>query len=238
MNMTIALGLFFLFILIYLIIVDIFSILFRLTGLTTEDSKFQAISMLTNCGFTTKRSEMIMMSAMRRRLARITILFGYSFTVIIVSLFLNVFMMLNNLERTNLLRDGVGLAIAFVCCVMILRLRPVRKAFDGTISKLGMRIMYGKHTNVVLLVNTYGDKALCEIRAKRLPEFLKGTKLINSTLKEKYEILILLVRRNNETLDHITRHTILKEGDTIVAFGPYHYIQDIFEFPDKHKETA
>ena len=236
MNLTIALGLFFLFILIYLIIVDIFSILFRLTGLTTEDSKFQAISMLTNCGFTTKRSEIIMMSAMRRRLARVTILFGYSFTVIIVSLFLNVFMMLNNLEKTTLIRDGIGIAVAFVCCVMIIRLKPLRKAFDGMISKVGMRIMYGRHSNIVMLVNTYGDKALCEIRAKRLPEFLKGTKLINSTLKEKYEILILLVRRDNETLEHVGRHTVLEEGDTIVAFGPYHYIQDIFEFPDKHKE--
>ena len=107
MNITIALGLFFLFILVYIIIVNIFSILFRLTGLTAEDAKFQVISMLTNCGFTTNRSEIIMVSRLRRRLAKATILFGYSFTVIMVSIFINVFMTWNSSERTNLLPGRV-----------------------------------------------------------------------------------------------------------------------------------
>ena len=121
MNITIALGLFFLFILVYIIIVNIFSILFRLTGLTAEDAKFQVISMLTNCGFTTNRSEIIMVSRLRRRLAKATILFGYSFTVIMVSIFINVFMTWNSSERTNLLRDASVLAGIFVICLLLMR---------------------------------------------------------------------------------------------------------------------
>ncbi len=234
MNITIALGLFFLFVLVFILIADIFSVLFRLTGMTAEDAKFQVISMLTNCGFTTQKSEMIMRSRLRRRLARITILFGYSFTVIIVSIFLNVFMMWNNSEKTDLLSNAAILAGIFILCLILMQQRPLRLFFDRQIEKLGTRIMFGKHANVVRFVNNYGDKALVEIAAKRLPPFLKGTRLINSTLKEKYDILILLVRRNGDTLNRIGRHTTLEEGDIIVAFGPYHHIQEIFEFfPEK-----
>ena len=149
MNITIALGLFFLFILVYIIIVNIFSILFRLTGLTAEDAKFQVISMLTNCGFTTNRSEIIMVSRLRRRLAKATILFGYSFTVIMVSIFINVFMTWNSSERTNLLRDASVLAGIFVICLLLMRQRFLREFFDRLIEKIGTRIMFGKSANVM-----------------------------------------------------------------------------------------
>ena len=195
MNITIALGLFFLFILVYIIIVNIFSILFRLTGLTAEDAKFQVISMLTNCGFTTNRSEIIMVSRLRRRLAKATILFGYSFTVIMVSIFINVFMTWNSSERTNLLRDASVLAGIFVICLFLMRQRFLREFFDRLIEKIGTRIMFGKSANVMRLVSVYSNRALVEVIAKRLPEFLIGTELMQSTLKEKYDILILLVRR-------------------------------------------
>ena len=223
MNITIALGLFFLFILVYIIIVNIFSILFRLTGLTAEDAKFQVISMLTNCGFTTNRSEIIMVSRLRRRLAKATILFGYSFTVIMVSIFINVFMTWNSSERTNLLRDASVLAGIFVICLLLMRQRFLREFFDRLIEKIGTRIMFGKSANVMRLVSVYSNRALVEVIAKRLPEFLIGTELMQSTLKEKYDILIL---------NHVGRHTVLKEGDIIVAFGPYHNLQEIFEFPE------
>ena len=218
MNITIALGLFFLFILVYIIIVNIFSILFRLTGLTAEDAKFQVISMLTNCGFTTNRSEIIMVSRLRRRLAKATILFGYSFTVIMVSIFINVFMTWNSSERTNLLRDASVLAGIFVICLLLMRQRFLREFFDRLIEKIGTRIMFGKSANVMRLVSVYSNRALVEVIAKRLPEFLIGTELMQSTLKEKYDILILLVRRNGDTLNHVGRHTVLKEGDIIGAF--------------------
>ena len=212
MNITIALGLFFLFILVYIIIVNIFSILFRLTGLTAEDAKFQVISMLTNCGFTTNRSEIIMVSRLRRRLAKATILFGYSFTVIMVSIFINVFMTWNSSERTNLLRDASVLAGIFVICLLLMRQRFLREFFDRLIEKIGTRIMFGKSANVMRLVSVYSNRALVEVIAKRLPEFLIGTELMQSTLKEKYDILILLVRRNGDTLNHVGRHTVLKKG--------------------------
>src|SRR5699024_12227102 len=120
------------------------------------------------------------------------------FTVIMVSIFINVFMTWNSSERTNLLRDASVLAGIFVICLLLMRQRFLREFFDRLIEKIGTRIMFGKSANVMRLVSVYSNRALVEIIAKRLPEFLIGTELMQSTLKEKYDILILLVRRRSE----------------------------------------
>ena len=71
-----SLIVFVLFIIVYIVISDIITIFFRLTGLTEEKARFQVISLLTNSGFTTRESESVVASKIRRRLARATMLFG------------------------------------------------------------------------------------------------------------------------------------------------------------------
>ena len=94
MNIYIAFSLFSLIILLYWVITELFTIFFRFTGLPEEKARFQVISLLTGCGFTTRESEMILSNRRRRRLARITMLFGYVFNITIVSAFINVFLSL------------------------------------------------------------------------------------------------------------------------------------------------
>ena len=91
MNIYLAFTLFSLMILLYWVISELFTIFFRFTGLPEEKARFQVISLLTGCGFTTKESEMMLTSRSRRRLARITMLFGYVFNITIVSASVNVF---------------------------------------------------------------------------------------------------------------------------------------------------
>lgn len=50
MNLYVALSLFSVIILIYLVITELFTILFRLTGLPDERARFQVISLLTVFG--------------------------------------------------------------------------------------------------------------------------------------------------------------------------------------------
>ena len=67
MNLYVALSLFSVIILIYLVITELFTILFRFTGLPDERARFQVISLLTGCGYTTRESEMILSNRRRRR---------------------------------------------------------------------------------------------------------------------------------------------------------------------------
>ena len=91
MNIYLALLLFSFIVLVYWVIAELFTFFFRLTGLPDEKARFQVISLLTGTGFTTRESEMILASRQRRRLARVTMLFGYVFNITIVSAFINVF---------------------------------------------------------------------------------------------------------------------------------------------------
>ena len=67
MNIYAALVLFSIIILVYWIITEWFTILFRFTGLPDEKARFQVISLLTGCGYTTRESEMFLSSRRWRR---------------------------------------------------------------------------------------------------------------------------------------------------------------------------
>lgn len=77
MNIYPAMLLFSFVILLYWVIAELFTFFFRLTGLPAERARFQVVSLLTGTGFTTRESEIVLTSRMRRRLARVTMLFGY-----------------------------------------------------------------------------------------------------------------------------------------------------------------
>ena len=59
MNIYLAFSLFALVILGYWVISELFTLLFRFTGLPDEKARFQVISLLTGCGFTTRESELL-----------------------------------------------------------------------------------------------------------------------------------------------------------------------------------
>ena len=102
MNIYIAVDLFALIVLIYCIILDFFTMIFRLTGLPDEKARFQVMSLLTGCGFTTHESEMILAIKPRRRMALMIMLFGYVFNITIVSAFINVCLSLKQTQIENL----------------------------------------------------------------------------------------------------------------------------------------
>ena len=56
MNAYVSFSLFTFMIIVYWIISELFTILFRLTGLPDEKARFQVISLLTGSGFTTRES--------------------------------------------------------------------------------------------------------------------------------------------------------------------------------------
>ena len=119
MNIYAAFSLFSLIILLYWVITELFTIIFRFTGLPDEKARFQVISLLTGCGFTTRESEMILSSRRRRRLARITMLFGYVFNITIVSAFINVFLSLKVAQVEDYMLV-VLIPLAVICCGLVL----------------------------------------------------------------------------------------------------------------------
>ncbi len=228
MNITSALLLFSVFALIYLLIVEIFTILFRLTGLTYDKAQFQVISMLTNSGFTTQDSEAITSSRIRRRIAKFTIMFGYLFTVIIMSCVVNIFLSLSHSELQDMWTSALVICCLFVLLIMFYRSNFMKKLLDDKIEKVGKRLMFGKNTNPIILLDIFGESVMAEISLEQIPKSLENVKLKYSGLKETHRIQLILVKRNNETKSIINGEEILMQGDVIVVFGNHHNIRTLF----------
>ncbi|MEA4986566.1 MAG: TrkA C-terminal domain-containing protein [Anaerovorax sp.] len=224
-----AVLLFFLFILVYVMIAEIFTVLFRLTGLTEEKAKFQVISMLTNSGYTTQESEVIATSKIRRKLAQITMVFGYAFTVTIVSSVVNIFLALKKTQIQHVIWI-IGILCIFVIILYIFQKSYwLKKSFDKRIERIGNRIMFGKRSNPVVILDNYEGVVMAEVYLTNIPKFLESAMLKETDLKQRYNVIILLIKRNEGLIEKINGEIRLKKNDTLVVFGERKNIREVFE---------
>ena len=228
-----ALLLFSIFIAIYIVIIEIFTVLFRLTGLTEQKARFQVISMLTNSGFTTTESEIITGAKRRRKLASATMIFGYSFSVIIVSSVVNIFLSLQGAALENI--QSTFIMVGVICLIFsaIFRKGWVKKKFDEQIERIGTKIMFGEHANAVFLLDTYGDQVIAQVKLFEVPELLQGKTLYQSGIKENYGIMVMLLKRGINQAVMVGADTMFEQEDIIVLFGEYKAIREVFANPNK-----
>ena len=90
MSIWLAISLIFAVAAIYMFMIEIFSVAFKLTGLATNKLKFQVASLFTGAGFTTAESELITNNDRRRRIAVTCMYTGHIFSVVIMGLIINV----------------------------------------------------------------------------------------------------------------------------------------------------
>ena len=227
--MSASLILFVLFIIIYIVISDIITIFFRLTGLTEEKARFQVISLLTNSGFTTQESEAVVSSKIRRRLARATMLFGYAFTVTIVSTTVNFFMTLGKSELDSLL-FLIPILLLVVLAFHFLRKSVFFKTkFDECIEAIGNRIMFGKQSNPVVLVEDYGEMVVAHIYLRQVPAILRDIPLSESVIMSQYNIMVMMVKNKAGEARQANADTVLKPNDIIMVLGKRKNIREVFE---------
>lgn len=224
-----------LFIIIYIVVVEIFTVLLRMTGVTADKARTQVISMLTSCGFTTNESELILSSRMRRRLAQVIMLCGHAFSVVIVSVLVNLFLSLNQSELRVLVLPTILVLGFMVVMLLVMCLKPVRTWFDQRIEKVSSRFIYGKSQNALVLVDTYRKRAMVEVLLEAVPEALSGVALSESRLKEDYDIQILLVTRHGEPVEPLNGKSVLMAGDALLLFGNHKNIRTVFTSPKRQQ---
>ena len=91
--------------------------------------------------------------------------------------------------------------------------------------------------NEINLVNNYGSNALVEVYVDEVPEELEGVKIIDSKLKERYNITIGIIKRGDNYI-YANKDTVIKKGDTLTLFGPYKNIKVLFKNDDKEQSKA
>ena len=236
MNIYLAFSLFALIILVYWVISELFAMLFRFTGLPDEKARFQVISLLTGCGFTTHESELLLTTKSRRRLARITMLFGYVFNITIVSAFINVFF---SLKVSELAADIISSIIPLSVVLFILafiRVPKVRAWGDRLIEKLAGRIIHKDTANTVWLMDYIGEETIAQVTLYEVPEELKGVPLSASGLKTEQNILVMLVEPKGGKAEPAGADTVFQPEDKLTVFGNYAAISRVFRARERFSE--
>lgn len=237
MNIYAAASLFAVLILLYWVIAEVFTVLFRLIGLPEEKARFQVISLLTGTGFTTHESEMILSTRSRRRLARITVLFGYVFNITFVSTVVNVF-----------LSAGVGgfgssvvsmlIPLATLAAVLSLsRTREVRIWMDRRIERAADSFGSNRNTNGVMRIDELGPQTIARVTIKTVPEELEEKTLSQLALKPKRDILVLMVEHADRTTENPTAKTVFHPGDRITVCGDYRKICQVFQARERFSDN-
>ena len=170
---------------VFFVFVEVFTVLFMMTGMTERKARFQVISMLTSTGFTTSESEVIVSSRRRRRLATITMLFGYIFTVSIVSMMVNAIATFEKVGNQSPINTLIIFAAFGVALLLIKRIPIIRDKFDNLVKKAGAKIMFSATSNPLLVLDYYGDRAIVEIRITEVPEPLSGKTLAEAGMQSR-----------------------------------------------------
>lgn len=211
----------FIFMFIYLLICEIFTVLFRLTGVNESIARFQVISMLTSTGYTTFESELITKHKRRRSLAFITILFGYLFTATIISMVMNVISsIVHKVHILELIFQG-SLAICLVAAIWLafLRTKLVKRFFDKTISSFALKYIFNREINPILIEAVLENEELVvDIQVTTILEKFKDVKI-----KDFRVVHGLIILHGPED-----REGVISVGDTLIVFGTMEKIKAVF----------
>ena len=236
MSLLLSLILIITFIIVYMLMIKIFTVLFLITGLTKEKAHFQVISLLTNSGFSTNESELITTNRSRRRIAKVTMITGTIFNVVIASLLINILFNINlNDEMESLKMMGIAAAI-LIGLMIILKIPFISRGIERLIEKVATKINdKNHHDNIITELDSYGKRSIVEVYVSHLPDEIKGKTIEESCLKSRYDIIVLLIQRNGRVID-AKPSTILQKGDKLVLFGKTINIKDLFNIHIEHKE--
>ena len=235
MNIYVAFTLFSLVILVYWVISELFAMLFRFSGLPDEKARFQVISLLTGCGFTTRESELLLTSRSRRRLARITMLFGYVFNITIVSMLINVFLSLKVTELSNLFSVLIPILAAAII-IIFMRVPKVRAWGDSLIERIAGRLAHRETGNSVLLLDYLGEDSIAQVKIVEVPAAFREMPLAKMGLKADYNILVMLIEKPGKKAVAAGAQTVFNTGDKLTVFGDYKKICKAFEATEHFEE--
>ncbi|MBR6705572.1 MAG: TrkA C-terminal domain-containing protein [Clostridia bacterium] len=229
MDITLSFLLFSFIILLYWVITELFTFFFRLTGLPDDRARFQVLSLLTGTGFTTRESELILGSRRRRRLARVTMLFGYVFNVTIVSALVNVFL---SMKLVNFGAEYFGVLIPLFTIGVILvflRVPKIRAWGENLFRRVADRVFDQQETfNAVMLLDYIGTESIVQVTLRHIPEEYRGLSLAETRLRAETGILVMLVEHRGGKTMPAQADTVFEEGDKLTVFGDYSMICKTF----------
>ena len=210
---------------IYMFMIEIFSVAFKLTGLATNKLKFQVASLFTGAGFTTAESELITNDARRRKIAVTCMYTGHIFSVVIMSLIINVFISVYTefseapAATKNWYYIVFYVTLGLFLLAVLIKIPPINKKFQKLLENIAIKSsVRRRNSNIVTALDYYGRSAVVEVVLNKVPDFANEVSLREMELTKKYSFIILSIKRGNRRVS-VSKDTMLCKGDVILAYG-------------------
>ncbi len=230
--MSISIVLLFAISFAFMLICQLYTLLFIILGVPKDKAKFQAISILTNTGFTTKHAEIIMQSKKRRDVATSAMLVGFFFSVCFVSLLINIVVNINTIKSNGSIFEITLISAGvFIGLYIFSKLPFVKKFFYKVFSKLANRIVYGhKKGNLMLVIEYIKNYVVAEININEIPECLIGKNIEEAKLPATYGLQVLAIHKKttNKIISNIATTDIIEQGDIVTIYGDEKTIKNLF----------
>lgn len=236
MNLWLAISLVIAVISVYLLTIEIFSVAFKLTGLSTSKIRFQVGSLFTGAGFTTAESELIANNTKRRKIALACMYTGHVFSVAFMGLIINVIfsviIMITSTPEAPKFTEWyfiiLYVSLGFLFLVLLIKIPPINKHFIRFLEMVAINASkHKRNTNIVTVLDMYGKSAMVELILNIVPSFANETPLYKMGLNKKYAINLLSIKRGTRVID-VTKDTMFKKGDILVMYGPLNDINEAF----------
>ena len=236
MNIWLAISLVFAVLTVYLLVIEIFSVALKLTGMASSKIKFQVASLFTSAGYTTSESELIAKDETRRKIATVCMYTGHLFSVAFMGLLINVVISLSLYQRTEtphftewyfiVLYVTIGLFLV----VAFLKIPPINRRFQRFLENMAIKFSNtNKKKNIVNVFDLQGKHAIAEVMLNIVPDYMNETPLSKMGLTKKYAITVLSIRRDSRIID-VSKDTMFKKGDIIVVYGLINNIKEAFVY--------
>jgi hypothetical protein len=196
------------------LIIEVMSILLKMTGMDLGKARFQIVSILTHTGFTTRESELIAQHPVRRRIASTLMIISYVSQLTLIGLLIDAF----SNDQKSMYELFIVVAVILILITLVSRHKYVLARFD----RLAEKILSKRMKNVRETPHRQDPESEPGVQHLRIgdrraqPAVQQGAPEAN--LKEKY-IQILKIDRGLEVLDFPTADTVILEGDKMVVYG-------------------
>ncbi len=196
------------------LLVEILSVVLKMTGLDLSKARFQVISIITHTGFTTRESELIAQHSARRKIASWLMIVSYVAQVTIISLFVNI---LTQNEK-QLLSLGILLLAAVVFVMVLTRTKYVYSKFNRLVEKmLSKRITKQKRRSIDSILKVSPGYGVYEFVLDDDNPYCNLS--LNDAKLNHMQIHVLKVERGAKAVDFPDAEFVLQQGDKLVLYG-------------------
>lgn len=216
----VGVGFIALYLILVLLVLEMAASLLIITGLDHRIARFQALSMLTSTGFTTKESELILRHPVRRKIAMFLILFGVFSLAVIISSLSSLMTRSFQVPQLLLVTTLLGLVLLLIKSKRVSRQLKRRLhqhlEEDFELHELPVQeILYIDEEDFITEVCLHAQSAFIG----RKPKDIAG---------REDDLLILYIRRGMAKIRKGCPDLPLNEGDTLLVYGSRKSIEGKF----------